>query len=823
MKIFYLLLLLASTIPLAAQTDVRVSAPGRRLYPAQYNTQSIANIGTRSLLVFGSSDAQPVTNAAIQVLRVQLLEGSQPRGAQRNLTDDTASRPSGVVRVFAGTDRFFVFFNDTRADRPGLYLQVVGLDGANIGTAELVSTRRIGNSNPGLVLAGTAASGYQIVWSDGTSSPLVQIYGRRMDAQGLLQGAETRLGGLLGGTITVTGLPGLTVLYFPQDTSRLIHANGRLDPRPLSTPRFGVPYYIGADSSLATLNGDTIRIYSNLFAPTAAQTILLPASIAGTRSHSRAITRNAAGDLQVYYITVLDTLPNLHYAIERITINGATPSAPTRLVDRIAEPDTVDQMTSSRVSLVPSFVARACNQRYGIGARLTFATVTPSGPNNRVETVSYTLDGNGNFAANDSLNQIPCVPATGYSVARQNVDSMSRIFVRVQQDSLLVEHPRPWTIEQVPERSPNVYQRSGQLYTAWTTTADSNTTLLQALNGTFGVEPTSAASYSRAGRSIRIPGAQILEARQIERLNDTTIRSRYTLHVGGIIGWTVAVGIDEVRKDTIEFRFEDAASDPNRNEIVSVVTVLPPAQGPRTAIYGADENGEYLWRIDSLPVPSGAKIQVVPTGEVKYILVGGNTAVRFDREQPVGTFTFPSQWPDAHYQRLLGDRFLRWHFSSLDHTQIDLEIYDLEGKRLRSGSIVPGRPVVGDPFFVQRPSDGMLAALYSGDGIRVAYGDTALRFRYFDAPVSDVTSNTFKPAGVFLDDTLQTVWEDHRRIVVASIARHLGARDLRCRIDESFGDAEPGKRSDLASGRVACGRRCADRGDRYAGRIGASA
>jgi hypothetical protein len=96
MKIFYPVLLLLLSIPLVAQTDLRISPPGRIFYPPQYNTQSVATIGRDAIVLFGSTASDPESNGPVQVLRVQILRNGQPSGEQRTL-GDAASRPTGAA------------------------------------------------------------------------------------------------------------------------------------------------------------------------------------------------------------------------------------------------------------------------------------------------------------------------------------------------------------------------------------------------------------------------------------------------------------------------------------------------------------------------------------------------------------------------------------------------------------------------------------------------------------------------------------------------------------------------------------------------------
>jgi hypothetical protein len=763
MRILYAIALILASIPAAAQTDIRLTAPNRIVYPNNLNYQQLARIGTRSLLIFGSTTTDPVTGLALPLIRLQLLEGNQNVGAQRNLTDDTASRPTGIMQVVAGVDRFFVFFNDNRADRPGLYLQIVGIDGANIGTAQLFSTRPIGSRAPVLIVAGSAAQGYLVVWND-LSSPSSATYGRRIDPQGTIDGPEILLGTQYGATLQASSLPGLSVLFFPQDTSRLVHASGRLDPRPVPTPRLGGAYFIGSDTSLATIEGSSIKVYSKIFDATASTTIPFP-TIPGIRNESRTISRDPSGQLQIHYLRVLDTLPGLHYAIERISITQTGPSAPQRLFDSIVKRDTLPQMTSSRIVVGGSSINRPCMQRYSVSNLVIFEATLPDRINRRFGEIGFSVDESGSFSKNalDALNA--CNSVAGFTLGRYPIDSVSRVVVHFGADSVLVEHRRSQISVGIPERLPNLFNRTGKIYSTWTTTADSGTMLLQNLDGTLSDTPTVVASYTARGKGIRMPEAEILVSQSLARPNDTTFRAQFGLQVGSIAGWTLAVSLDQSDRNPISFRLDDAAFDPTRNEIIALISRMSGAAVRRTSIFGVDQNGEYLWRIDSLPTtaPATGEISLIPTGEFQYIVVSGSSATRLNRENIVGNFSFGSSWTDAHYQRLLGERFLRWHLSGANRDRIEAEIYSVTGQLLHSQTFAAGTAITGDPFVVENPATRSLAFLYAGaTGIRVFYQDSTFDGEFLHGAVSNATTTAVNPAGTWLDDTLQVVWEDYR-------------------------------------------------------------
>jgi hypothetical protein len=771
MKNLYILLLLFISIPLSAQIDLRVSDTNRIVYPANLNVQSISRIGTRALLVFGSTTADPSTSTVVPLLRMQLLEGAELVGAQSNLVDDPATRPAGVMLTAAGTDRFFVAFNDARPDRPGLYLQTIALDGARIGAPQFLSAQISQQYlTPIHGFFGSPAEGYQIVWTDLKPSRGT-IYGRRIDPLGRIDGPETRLAeGFFGFPIEIPSLRDLSILIFqfPQDTARLVHADGHVDPRPIPAFRLIWPYFISPDTSIATVDGTSLKIYGNIFETTPSETIPLPTT-EGIRPESWAVTRNAATNLlDLYYLRVLDTLAGLRYAVERITLTSSGLSEPVRLLDSTLKPDTFDQMISTRVRLENINRQRPCLQRYAVNGVVVFQTVLPDRINRRFGSAGFGLDESGRFTTSDSISMRSCAPTTGYTLKRAPTDSVSRLLVRFGADSAVVQHMRSRVVVTIPERLPNIFERMDRMLMTWTTSPDSTTLLLEDFDGTLADTPAVVARYEGKGRAVRIPGAEILVSETREKRNDTTYRAKLDLQLATIALWRNAISVEQLGRAPFGFRLDDASFDPNTKETIALISRFDSARVQRTSIYGVDQNGEYLWRIDSLPMttPPSGEVSLISSGEYRYIIVSGSSATLFDRQNIAGRFSFARSWPDARYQRLLGNRFIRWHVggSGGDRDLIETEVYSVAGDLLHSQTFATHTQIIGDPFIAENPATSGVAILYAGatTGIRLFYQDSTFDGEFLHAPVSATTGNAISPAGVYVHDTLQAIWEDTR-------------------------------------------------------------
>ena len=771
MKVLYTLLLILVSVPLSAQTDRRISDTNRIMYPPDFGVQSMTTLDLESLVVFGSTITDPVTLAPVRVLRVQLLHGMDI--PQRDLTGDPASRPSGALLVAPGDDRFFVAFKDDRADRPGLYLQTIGLDGANIGPAKFLSaqTSAPGYANPIFGFFGSPWEGSLIVWGALTSSG-AKTYGIRIDPQGKVDGTETLLANeLLGLSIAFSGIPQFTILTFQssQETARLVKTDGRLDPRPISMARFQGTYFVGSDTSIATIEGGSLKIYGNIFDTNPSQTIALPTT-AGIRPESWSVTRQASTNLlQISCLRVLDTLPGLHFAIERITVTPSGLSAPVRLIDSTLKPDTIDQMISSRVTLGNISRQRLCLQRYLFSANVTFRTVLPNRTNTRTATIPFQVDESGYLSMGDSIRLWGCTQWEAYSVERSPNDSISRVVVRSswsRLDSVMLEHKRSKITVVTPERLPNIFERAGRILTTWSKSADSATWLLQNYDGTLADTPTVFARYEATGVGIRMPGAQLLLSQTFDRPTGTTYRTRFRLQLASLALWRDVIDMDQIGMVPNTFRVDDASYDPNRKEIVAIISRLADTAEGQTSLHVIDSNGTILWNIFSLPNIGTSKPSVIPAGDTRYIIVSDNGATSFDRENIVGTFSFASTWPDAHYQRLRGEKFLRWHVTGGGNNRdlIEVEIYDLAGNLIHSRTFAPRVHILEDPFVVENPADGSLAILHAGTntGIRVIHQDSAFATEPLYAPVSAATSNVTNPAGAYIRDTLQVIWEDMR-------------------------------------------------------------
>ena len=753
---------------LHAQVDRQLSARSEVILPnLDFRVQSAGRIGSRTLVVWGSTSADPVTNTGVNVLRMQILDGTRPLGAQRNLGDGV-SAPALFAAVVAADNRFLVFFDDRRPDRPGLYMQSVDTGGVDIGEPVLVSQRLLNPGfPPGFVVSGDPRSRFLILWP-GTISAPYPIYGRSIDGRGNLLGEEVHVGDDLASVLTLAEFPGARLLHFKRSPSRLLHPDGRLDARPIESARLSLPHHIGPDSSLATLEGGTLRIYANIFDPAPARTVTIPQTVSSPQG-TTVVTRNQLGQPQVIYLNMIDSVEGYHFSFERITITATGVSPPERLDERRFQPDTTAGMKSSIVRMLGWTQTRGCNQSYTLRTTLSYIVFLTVGHASRAENVGYVLDENGALRRNDSLVATGCESVPEVPVLRLGKDTVSRVGVLLGGDTIPLEHRRSLATEQRAEQRPNIFERSGKLVTVWaygfpgSVEPDTAFWRIVVMDGGFGTQPTIDATHMERGIAWPMPGAQLSTTGTSEVIpssgGDTLYSVRLTTHTAAAAGWNATMGTIVRDAMPVAFRRDHATFDPNRREILAAASLIAGGIVRHHTIFAIDEHGNLLWQIDSIAGVHQGAIALVPAGDLRFIVIAGRNATIYERENAAGSFAFAEQWDDARYQRLLGERFLRWHIEQ--GRRIAMEIYDLTGEKLESGTI-DLHAITGEPYLLEDPADSTLVILHAAEGIRLSLLDHMLRPRIVDRIVSQARSGTLNPAGAFLDDTLNIVWEDHR-------------------------------------------------------------
>ena len=648
-------------------------------------------------------------------------------------------------------------------------IQTVDTTRANL-TAPVFFSPHVGayfNKYPNLNVYGRPEQGLLIVWSD-ENSVHGEIYAHRIDPQGVPNGSDILLGDLLGIEINSSALPGLSILHFPQANSWLVHADGRVDPRPITIQALSNASYLGADTSFVVLDGTRVQFYRSIFDSIPIQTLSLP-DMPGVHPGNRIITSTTSGlgHWQYYQTRILDTVDGMHYVVERFEVTTDSIMGPEMIAERVQPPDTADGDIYSKVVVVKGYFERYCDQKYHV----TFVLKLMSEEGDSLPYVvnQYSIDGAGNVSPHDTVSSSACrLPLDVYILRDYPIEELSAVFVVFREPNddrtwISLAHRRDRVLTRVPERMPNIFSGGSRIMTVWTTTADSLGILLD-----MHVDNVGTAWWKwpeETGRMKRITGAQLVPHAMTKRV----IRPRGTklyqadleLRVATQGGWVTGATFQELDGAPVAWRLDDASYDPNSVAIVSVLSLIDAGSVRRHSVVRFDRGGKFFWQLDSLPLTLPESLKVMPANDSQYVLISGDLARRLDGETIIDSFSFARSWPDARYQRLYGERFLRWSVRHGATDIIDLETYDLQGRLLHEQSVELGG-LVGDPYCVEDPSDSSLVVLYAADGIRLSSFDNQLNVRKLGFAISEVRSGAFNPAGVFLNGYLQVVWEDYR-------------------------------------------------------------
>jgi hypothetical protein len=507
MRILILLVLLSLT--LSAQQDIRISPEGPTGFyqPADAQMQAGARIGSRALIVWGSSRQDATTGEIRNILRVQLLADTSHVGGQWTLTSDSAA-PSSIVTVTALRDRFLVFWNDRRVGRPGIYMQVIDTNGLVLTPEIRFADRSAGNVVPPTISAvGTPNDGYLIVWyrpADSTSGRTLQA--RRVDATGAIDGDAINLGTApyLSAILEYPGLPGTTILRMLNAPSRLVR-NGRLDPRPIPTSHFGFRQrpHLNSDTSIAVVDSAGVGFYASIFDSIPVRRVVIP-SMTPYYSH---ISRDTLGRYQLIYPKSSGDGNTLTLTIERVLFDGMNPLPPEVLDRKTFVVERAPGADSSAVVINSYYWDHYCNHTSRLVVFVEFQRDTKSITTWRNETINYTVESDGRFAPGFFPGQITCPLPTTLTVARFGVDSLSKVGFVLDGIPLTLEHVLEKVKLRVAETLPNTFERDGRLHINW---QNGSRALMRIYDGSLAAGSQMVSQFDAIGTPLNLPGIEAL-------------------------------------------------------------------------------------------------------------------------------------------------------------------------------------------------------------------------------------------------------------------------------------------------------------------------
>jgi hypothetical protein len=745
---------------LLAQQDIRIVPPMDGYLPlGDAAIQSAARTGDHALAVWGSvvADTAPLGR---NILRMQMFRGAGIQGEQRTITTASAL-PSGSVRVLALRDQFAVIWNDRRPDAPGIYMQRVDTGGSLRGPETRVSDRTATTATDrGIMASGSPVHGYMIIWEEEAGPHMPRLH--RIDPEGIPDAGDIPLDAPLLEEIRTALLPGVTILRMDKRDDEgsyppgYMIRDGRLDPRRIPSLNLsGNSFHIGADTSSAVLVGSNLYIFKSIFDSVPRRRVDMESDL----GFQAMLSRDTAGRYLLYLWNVVDDPGSpLHARIDRIVVDDSVRSGLEVALDHEHVPDP----PAGWIDSVGYFTNVGWERHCG-GAILTFTYSwlgrdSEGRPARRTEYDRFAVDAVGRIFEGTDRLESDCSDIT---ITRRLSTGASLVVVEIDASEIELMHPLGDIVAPPEERYPNIVTRDGiPVVTLQNETPSSRPQLLR-FDRSLASAPALLAGFDTLGRSLRIPGAAAVwreTSTRIPRASDTIFRSSFTLTKGAWFGWYASGVITANTLSDIRLRPVDVAYDPNTDQLIAAVELPYRDRRRRVSVMMV---GGSSWTADSLPTSIDGDFQIMPIAGEQFFLIADDTATMFTPFGAVARIALPRSPSDTRYQRLLGNRFVRSFAEDSSRGLYTIELHTLQGELLASRTLTL-QGATEAPFIVENPATQALALLYPADGVRLAYVDAMLRPLALEARVSEAETGVSHPAGSFLDDTLQVVWEDMR-------------------------------------------------------------
>ncbi|MDB5033395.1 MAG: hypothetical protein JWQ98_636 [Chlorobi bacterium] len=782
------ILLLFAWLPLRSQgPDVRVSPePVSYQLPPDAQIQSAASIGDVTLAAWGTT--VPLTGiSTANAVFMRLLWRHVPM-KQSGFVHGASARPYGLVQVIPARDRFLVFWNDRRADSPGVYLRVVDTNGGFIGDERKFADGRISQAG---IFRFPLGNGYRLIYNIITEkdSGYCSLF---MTGDGRFPGFQVGpFAGMIHELRNIPGYSGMALLMRGDSTPVLIDANGRLSyPDRFFADNLKRPHYFNEDGSFAVLKDDTLRIFRTIFDAVPAQWRHVP--LHGYLQDGEMLSRSDGGAyvIHAFHYSFRDDGQGDLSVARIIQQSDSFVVVGSMVLTYIGNPDHHITHWINRISMERWW---GCDNTSGLELDADVGTRLRSGGYDTTLSVHYSsyigLDKHGYIIPNLPLD---CSSECNPAALRKYDRTLSAIAVIVSDDTVYLSVGRAGFKSDSAQVNPaicsigekllvNWYSRQSMpeyLLGEWIPGGESHAEILSELEPT-GFQDTAsvqaAGTYDRGvniiGQSDR--GCMVTSARRWAEYTrrydaETVFRHQLSAYVATPEGWKSALHLAPDNLGFEGFNLISQGYNPNRDEWVTLMTtwiyVNYWTAVPVVHIYAIDTDGRNGWAIDSAINRIDPKAVIIPVDSAEYFSVTGTAATHWRGKDSVGAITFATSYPRAVYRRLLGPYFLRSYFATENSgsSTLTLELYDLNGTLRRSREI-HYTGVRNEPVLVQNGNDSSIAVL-RGDssGVRLDMVDRLLNPRVTDLPVSTTRGAVRHPAGIFRGDTLYLVWEDDR-------------------------------------------------------------
>lgn len=777
--------------------------------PVEYRIESADGIGSRALVVFGTT--RPLDGGRVAgELRYQLLDGTDLVGPQRALTASPAD-PYIHVRVVSLASSYLVVWLDRRADAPGLYLRRFSSGGELIGNAVRIGGGIAAHQTYGrsVIVAGTPGGGRMLLWHEIVDGR-TRLTGLRVNPGGSLELPATEVGHILLQDLRFSALAGLTILRMDSSTV-MIDRTGSIDVRPINEELLQGPYHLDADTSLLVVRGKMLEKYASPFAAEPEWSVPVPA-LDSAADNTVMVGRDSVGSPFVLFMTLESTGDRSSMGFFVISTWKMTYSVKGQPTFVSPEPYHLHKSINGaynfpsgrlcEVQAIHSF--QGCDNSMlvrmdGI-SRIIFHGEAGQWDDVRWD---YSLDGTGMFRDNAQGYAFLCSNAATFMLRRSNGSCFA--IVAANGDTISWTSPAAAHRNVVDQTGPRIVYRDGAFLCAWLDR--SNGAILSTFSPSFAQESVSLDTLKHVFPGVKLGGSPgyLLKAesstQQVENIDafgsilvDVSNYSKlfetqsvhpldpYTYYASAT-AFRLYESVDE-HWSPLYIRAPDA--DPGAAGYATLRSdgsILGHNPVMRWLIVGLHEGERHYAAAvfpDSLYLISieGKTIRTfrnpgiresaywLPVDTSNVLVIGRNRATMLEDNNVLYDFPLPLEAGNASVTPLSGSTFLRAYRVDSGSNILILETYGIDGVLLAEGRLnaSTGRVFISETSYLQRPTDSAIAILRGteDDGVHVTLLDKHLQVIVPDTVVSATRGKAINPSGVFVGDTLHVVWEDYR-------------------------------------------------------------
>lgn len=774
----------------AQQQDIRISPPDAPAYVLREDAkmQSAARLGRLTLAAWGTT----VLNAADtghhnQIVYQRVLDTialDRP-----SVLHGESARPFGAVAVVNMPTGFLVLWSDARPGAPGIYARAVDTAGRLIGSDWLLSAdvRLLEEEAVWLTQEGGAL---RLTWGEARDSA-VRYRSAALDGSWRPVGVAGEIAATnFDDTLHYDEFRGARIERESGGRSRFVHADGRIDVRPIADRFVYGAHYVNADTSVMTLETEGgkewLVWYASLFDTMAVRKvrIVVPTS---NGAGLKTLCRDTLGTISIVFdqafghslgagVSVVGVLIRARYSDDGQLLDTTYLAGVYGWTEMsTAAREVRGGLTLARVAFGDR---NASLMRYDSFTNYYYKQEYRSEQSTASRTML--IDRSGDIVRFD-----PVVQGVTRATLRQRtpvlrlVDTAESVVkVLLPQTDVVLGVVLPTTPQNLAQTGPVLSLVPTELCMWRQANAYPTFAGARLASGHRDSVVQLFANYAPV-RSLQVNNTKdrLLYSIVPEQRGDRCAiayqyhQARY-IQAGGIWQGDCRTSLI-VRNDTAWMRTGELTGGVYGHTRLSLgyvtdshslVDVVQTVHG--TIINIIDSAGSVTWR-DTIPgVWPGDCIPVV---QGRYLIVVGDSVFVHDKRIMIAKMSLVPTTPEirlrARAMRLRGERFLRWYPAALDSSGaadgIVLEWYDLAGSLRATNRISAPMPAYR-PFVYEAADRRLFIVWGADDGVHLIVADEGLRLVRSDTVISRWRGRARAPVCVVRNDTLIAAWEDYR-------------------------------------------------------------